>query len=389
VLGVVIGYVVLVPLMVLAQIPIGGLQDFILFKLLQPVLTADAGEFRTFLDDELQAANVRHRLASAARTLLERAGCDELIIVAHSEGCVVSLGMLTDPEFADVLRRTRKLFTFGAGLNKSWLIRPTLDRLFVPLAGDTLWTDFWASYDPVPAGPLDPSCRPGLDGMPMRVTDLYAPCDDALAQVGAGNPPINEQVSNSMNVVSDHGGYFANDEQVLVRMAAEISAPNHTDSAFWPDAPVLLDGVRRRRIRVSALALWRDVAIGLWALFAVLPWLTGWLRGVDPWQPLSNVAPAAIGPAAWVLAVVSFASTSLPPLLAPVAAVASMLLGLPALLGLAALIGVVMWGIYSLVLWQWWQRWDTAERASFVSACVASSQARLRATTPVGSAVSS
>ena len=42
-----------------------------------------------------------------------------------------------------------------------------------------------------------------------------------------------------MNVVTDHGGYFANEEQVLTRLAAEISAERHTDSAFWPNRRVL------------------------------------------------------------------------------------------------------------------------------------------------------
>ena len=183
-IGVVVGYFLLIPLMILAQIPIDAVQDFILMKLLQPIMTADAGEFRMFVDDELQAANIRRRVGDAARTLMQRAECDELIIVAHSEGCVVSMGMLTDPVFADVARRTRKLLTFGAGLNKTWLVKPTLDRLFRPLVGDTLWTDFWASYDPVPAGssiPADASCRRRT----LQMTDLYHPTGDALEQVGA------------------------------------------------------------------------------------------------------------------------------------------------------------------------------------------------------------
>ncbi len=113
--SVAVGYVLLVPLMILAQIPIESVQNFILVKLLQPIMTADAGEFRMFVDDELQAANIRRRVGDAAGALMEHAQCDELTIVAHSEGCVVSLGMLTDPAFAEVARRTRKLLTFGAG----------------------------------------------------------------------------------------------------------------------------------------------------------------------------------------------------------------------------------------------------------------------------------
>jgi hypothetical protein len=378
-LGVVIGYFLLIPLMILAQIPIDVVQNFIVLKLMQPIMTTDAGEFRVFVDDELQAANIRRRVGDAARKLMHYADCEEVTIVAHSEGCVVSLGMLTDPAFADVACKTRKLLTFGAGLNKTWLIKPTLERLFGPLVGDTLWTDFWASYDPVPAGRLDPTRHTMPNGARCQITDVYQPTGDALAQVGAGKPPVNEQVTNGMNVVSDHGGYFANDEQVLIRLAAEISADRHVDSAFWPDTAVLLDSVRKRRQRVSALALWRDVAFVLWALSSLGPWLLGWLKSVNPWGPLSAIAPATVGPAGIVLQGLTAVRDDLPDLFAPISGMAAVLLSLPALLGMAALVGVVAWAIYSLVTWLWWQRWDTAARQAFLEASVKSSLARQRA----------
>jgi hypothetical protein len=67
----VLGYLLLIPLMLLAQIPIESVQDFVLLKLLRPVLTAGAGEFKVYLDDELQAANIRRRVGDAARALLQ------------------------------------------------------------------------------------------------------------------------------------------------------------------------------------------------------------------------------------------------------------------------------------------------------------------------------
>jgi len=384
-LGALLGYLLLVPLMLLAQVPIEAFQDFIVLKLLQPIMRADAGEFRVFVDDELQAANIRRRVGDAGRALMEHAQTDELIIVAHSEGCVVSLGMLTDPVYADVALRTRKLLTFGAGLNKTWLVKPTLQRLFAPLVGDTLWVDFWASYDPVPAGQLDPSRHKMPDGAPCAMTDLYRPTGAALAQVGPGKPPISEQVTNGMNVITDHGGYFANDEQVLVRLASEISAERHDDSAFWPTRRLLLDSIRARRQRVSALALWRDVAFVLWAVSSLGPWLLGLLKSVNPWGPLSDVPPASIGPAGIVLQVLTFLCNGLPELFAPVSGAAAILLSLPALLGMAALIGVVFWGLYSGVKWLWWQRWDTSARRAFLEASVQSSQARPSESQPVSS----
>jgi hypothetical protein len=380
------GYALLVPVMVLAQIPIQSVQDFFLLKVLRPVLTACAGEFRMYLDDELQAANVRRRVAETARALMKLAACDELTIVAHSEGCVVSLGMLTDSTYEDVAVRTRKLFTFGAGLNKSWLIRPTLDRLFAPLQGNILWTDFWASYDPVPAGKLDPGRHKLDDGKSASITDLYQPTDEALEQVGQGKPPVSEQVTNAMNPLTDHGGYFNNDEQVVIRLAAEISAPKHTDSSFWPRESVLLDLVRKRRVRVSALALWRDIAVAFWVFFGFAPWVLGWIQGVDPWEPLSRIK-TQVGPAGAILGVLGWLHDSLPPLLAPVSGLAGMLLQLPALLGLALLLGVVVWVIYRLVQWTVWETWDKAARDDFLTQCANSSRERRQAEVPEGSPI--
>ena len=381
----VIGYVVLIPLMLLAQIPIESVQNFVLLQILRPALTAGAGEFRVYLDDELQAANVRHRVGAAARWLLDKTGCSELIVVAHSEGCVVSLGMLTDPVYADVAARTRKLLTFGAGLNKSWLIKPTLARLFGPLLGNTLWVDFWASYDPVPAGPLDPTRRV-VDGKKYQMTDVYQPDGDALSQVSPAGTPIEEQVTNGMNVLTDHGGYFTNDEQVVLRLASEISSQRHADSAFWPNVEVLRDGVRGRRTRVCALALWRDIAIAFWAISAIGPWWSGAIQGVSPWEPVANIGSLA-GFGGAVVGALIFLRDHLPQSLAPVSGVASTVLQLPAFVGLAVLVGVAVWAIYRLVQWLWWERWDKRARADFLTSCVASSRARLASTMPPGSAI--
>jgi hypothetical protein len=370
VLAMVVGYPLILFLALLAQIPIEPVQNFVLLKLVRPLLEAGAGEFRMYLDDELQAANVRRRVAEAARELLDRSACEELIVVAHSEGAVVSLGMLSDPTFADVARRVRKFLTFGAGLNKSWLIDPTLDRIFGPLRGDVQWVDTWTAYDPVPAGALDPSRHTIWDAGRWRkceLTDVYQP--------DPPRPLESVQVSNGMNVLTDHGGYFANEEQVVIRLAAEVDCPNRTESDFWPDDTVLNEFVRRRRERVSALALWRDVAVSAWLLAAVVPWLAGPLRGVDPWAPIREIdqRPDALG---WLVTTLAAIQHDAPPLFAPIASAAGVVLQVPALVGGAALLGILAWGIYSLGLAVWWQPWDRRSRAAFVSAVVHSALGR-------------
>ncbi|MDQ3811613.1 MAG: hypothetical protein M3336_15135 [Chloroflexota bacterium] len=374
-LGAVIGYPLIVLLMILSQIPIEAVQDFVLFRLLQPFLSASVGDFKLFLDDELQAANVRRRVADAARDLLDRVGCRDLVVVAHSEGAVASLGVLTDPEFRP-LADSVKLITLGAGLNKSWLVRPDLDRIFAPVTDRIAWTDIWASYDPVPAGPLDPSPRQGV-----TIADIFRPG-------GVPSTPVSEQVTNGMEVLTDHGAYFDNDEQVLLRLAAEISAPDHRQSVFWPrgsgpDPEAFLhQWVRKRRVRVSALALWRDIAVAAWLALAVVAWLPvpGWLTGVDPWAPLEQVAPTAPlvgGFVAGLRGLHAFLS-GLPALFAPVAAAVGAVLQVPAGLGLAALAGLLCLLVYRLVVWAAWSRWDARERAAFVDALAAYSRQRLR-----------
>jgi hypothetical protein len=370
----IVGYPLLIVLMALAQIPLESVQNFIVVRVIRPLLTTTAGEFKMYMDDEIQAGNIRRRVADAARELTSQAGCQDVVLIAHSEGAVVSLGTLTDPTYSPIANRI-KLITLGGGLNKSWLIRPELDRLFTPLRGNVEWSDFWSSYDPVPAGGLDPS--------PHKITDIYQPN-------GTPSTPISAQVTNNMEILTDHGAYFENDEQILIRLAAEISAPVYRDSVFWPreegaDSDAFLHAwVRRRRQRVSVLALWRDIAVAAWLGAAVVPWLVGWLPGVQPWGPLAQVPTNAGLAGMLVVALRGIRDwlASLPGIFAPLAGMFDALLSLPAALGLAVLAGIACWAIYRLVLAFWWSPWDRRAKAAFAAAAAEHSHRRL-ASTPV------
>jgi hypothetical protein len=350
-LAAIVGYPLLIVLMVLAQIPIEPIQNFIVLKMLRPLLLTTAGEFKLYMDDELQAGNVRRRIADAAQELMTRTGCRDLVVIAHSEGAVVSLGTLTDPIYSPLGDRV-KLITLGGGLNKSWLVRPNVDRLFRPLTANVQWTDIY-----------QPNGQPGT--------------------------PISVQVTNGMEILTDHGGYFDNDEQVLIRLAAEISAPNYTDSVFWPldevtdssqDKEAFLHRwVRKRRERVSALALWRDIAVAAWLAAAVVPWLAGWLVNVAPWGPLERVLPPAGLAGVLVSALVGLRAwlNTLPALFTPLASVPDSLLQMPAALGLAVLGGIAAWAAYRLGVQVWWSRWDRRDRAAFAAAAAKHSHERL------------
>jgi len=153
----------------------------------------------------------------------------------------------------------------------------------------------------------------------------------------------------------------------------QVTDSNQDNEAF------LHAWVRKRRVRVSALALWRDVAVAAWLGAAVVPWMLGWLAGVDPWGPLSKV-PSTAGPAGLLVSALSAAHTwllALPALFAPLASVPDMLLQLPAALGLAALGGLASWAGYRLGLLLWWSRWDRRDRAAFAAAAAQHSHERL------------
>jgi hypothetical protein len=356
-----VGYVLLIPLIVVAQIPIPALQNWILLRIVQPILVINAGEFRMYLEDEVQAANVRRRVADSIDWLVEKEGCTEVIIVAHSEGCVVSFGMLTDPEFRAQADRVRKFISVGAGLNKSWVLKPSLKRLYGPLAGDTLWVDIWASYDPVPAGPLDPP----------KDAHIYAPTGEAARQLGGKTTPISLQVTNEMNVVSDHLAYWRNDEQVLVRLAAEIDAVDHAQSLFW--AGDWSAAAADRRTRVSLLALVRAVAVVGGIVSTGGTWLELASRGILPWTALASVQPAPV----WVSVPVAalrwldgVASGILPPL----SALVQMILAQPAYLASAVVLAVFWWAGYMLVRWIFWDPWDRRARAALVRAAGAAAR---------------
>jgi hypothetical protein len=406
-LGSIAGYPVALTVMLLAQIPIPVVQDFVLLRVLRRFLMINAGEFRTLLTDDLQASNMSRRVSDAVAWLVSEAGgrCRDVTIIAHSAGAVVSYEMLTDPACASTAARVRKLITVGAGLNKAWDIAPDLPRLQRALPAHIHWLDLWASYDPVPAGWLEPplvDTRPGAPAggrarifapspevaVTQRLTprvspDPYAPAGDtaeALKGPAAAPPvfwPVSEQVTNRMNVLSDHGGYWANDEQVLVRFAAEIDAPYHRESPFWSGDATLeaeterTEAMRRavldRRSRVSVLAAVRAGVVGV-AL------LTAWRFLTELWAWTSSR-----GPSFWAVTYKEVKATGLPlldltsgflqlvwdvalripiagGLLTPLLTIPYWALG-PAVLAIAAIL------FYLWVPGILWDRWDARARS--------------------------
>jgi hypothetical protein len=240
-LGYVAAAILSIPLLlglyVLAQIPgpveqaVMGLRNFLLDQI---------GDFYTFMWDDIQAVHIRGSVGAAIHFLVEKRECERIAVVAHSQGTVVAYDALcSDAVLPADLARVKTFVTFGAALNNAWdkrLVPARTCRLREPLPASIHWINVWSSYDPVSGGSL-------------RVTKPIRPPDEDIP------------VTNWMNVILDHGGYFTNREEFLSRLAQELESPGARErSRFFPERGEA-GWIGRRRDRVLTLVTWRVVAM--------------------------------------------------------------------------------------------------------------------------------
>jgi len=265
----------------LSQVPIDAVQNFALVGPLASFLTINGGQIYILANDEIQAANFRGRLERTIRWLSDHERCKEIYIMAHSLGCIVSYETLcalgdiwTVTPYPDVV----KLFTMGDGLNLAWRLEPQQWwkqphqwRLFVPLQGSIDWYDFWSEQDPVPSGPIRIPAHvvKHVKGLMARLSvkpayqELFLGRDKdtnpKMAETRRMQPQGSVNVTNWMDILADHGGYWDNDEEVLSRVACEIDAGrsgNLSDSSFY-QSWYAISGRSARRARVALLTLIR------------------------------------------------------------------------------------------------------------------------------------
>jgi hypothetical protein len=240
-LGYVAAAILSIPLIlglyILAQIPgpveqaVMGLRSFFLDQI---------GDFYTFMWDDIQAVHIRGSVAAAIHFLVEKRECERIAVVAHSQGTVVAYDALCSGSVLPAdLARVKTFITFGSALNNAWdkrLVPARTCRLREPLPASVRWINVWTAYDPVSGGLL------------------HTPEHIRL-------PDEQIEVTNWMNVILDHGGYFANREEFLSRLAQELESPGaRQGSRFFPEDGE--EGWReRRRDRVLTLVTWRVVAM--------------------------------------------------------------------------------------------------------------------------------
>jgi len=224
-------------------IPIAAIQNMAALKTADNFLTRWFGELPDIISDPVQSANVRARLVAAIRGL-QAEGCGRIVVVAHSGGAIISFSTLCDAAFMDV--GVDKLITLGEGLALAWRIEdaskglPTGSRLLGDLSKlrpNLRWADFWSTYDPAPAGPINPP--PGVSA-----------ADRSHSTV------------NRMSILEDHGSYWDNDEEFLIPLLQHIDTPSGgpEESRFFRDYNLGTVRLAWRRRRVAVLALWRWIA---------------------------------------------------------------------------------------------------------------------------------
>lgn len=270
--AVLMGYVIaLVPgalailiLALVSKIPVPGFEQFVLTRLLQPLLVNNLGDHVVFLRDEVQAAHIRRTVYDAVRWLVNDMECERVLIAAHSQGTVVafdalsneSIGRLKDSaQIREDLAKVSTLVTFGAALNRAWRWmdaqtrgreeEPQLRTLAkdIPKATNgtkrTKWIDLWSEFDWAPVG--------------------------RLANGSADRVPV----TNNLSAVSDHGAYFRNYEEFVSRLAQEIDSPEERqNSRFWSEPPGSNEqNTQKVGHRQKRVVLWAALRLMAWAAF--------------------------------------------------------------------------------------------------------------------------
>ena len=269
VLGTSMALLVLAIYSALHAIPIGAIRKRVEIAMADMFIVEWFGDLPVILDDQSQSAAIRTRLLERV-DWLHRNGCQNVVLVAHSGGTIVSFATLLryDHSALDVA----KLVTLGEAIKLGWELEKASDD-WVPgntIRGDIRrnhpnlrWVDVWASYDPAPSGELA-----GIpDEVPLLPVERLSDKPNPTAMEVESRP-----VTNFMHLGLDHGGYWVNDEGFLIPLIRHIDDPTGSGSASRFYANQLDRTVRteRRIRRVSLLLAWRwtAFAFGILAVFA-------------------------------------------------------------------------------------------------------------------------
>jgi pimeloyl-ACP methyl ester carboxylesterase len=254
----------------LHAIPIEAVRKKVDIALADTFIVEWFGDLPIILDDQAQSAAIRTRLLERVNWLNDNE-CENVVLVAHSGGTIVSYATLL--RYEQDKFKVAKLITLGEAIKLGWRLEHE-SRDWLPgntIRGDVKanhpelrWVDIWASYDPAPSGPLA-----AIDGCPLvaveRLSDLP---EDPRIHVES------RPVTNFMHLALDHGGYWQNDEGFLIPVIRHLddAAGDGTASRFYRNQLDRTVRTERRIRRVAMLLAWRwtGLAFGIAALVAAM-----------------------------------------------------------------------------------------------------------------------
>lgn len=217
---------------------------------LDPFLSNSLGDVQKYIEHGVWSANARARLEKIIIAMLndQFGTVEDITIVAHSMGCVVTYDALVEGgKVAEEVKSLEsqgksKKITFvsvGSGINQVFRLakksNPYAQRQFKrPLAKEItgygatpgkesepfqdrfFWLDIYARRDPVPAGDLD---------------------DDIIeqAKVVPERQVKRRKVINTDSIMFDHTSYWANKDIVMPRIARAINGGTEYP---WPEAGI-------------------------------------------------------------------------------------------------------------------------------------------------------
>lgn len=279
---------------VLSLVPIGAVREAVIS--IQSGILGALGDSCLLVDSPVSRAMIVGRCKRDLQWLRER--CEQLMVVAHSQGCAVSYQALSEEPSEEL----REVTWIGSGLRKLEALRDA-DRdstviwagWFVALMPWLLWTQVAAYLD---AGfsegmvlvsvlalaayvfgiaRLILILRVGVTAVRLsawhaqgvRITEVYAtndpvpqgPMFDMTSQHHFPLPA--QEVHNRASSLRDHTSYWRNIEQVILplglKIAAAIGVP--VDRLLASDTRFLELAVKRRIHRVRALVGLRSLAL--------------------------------------------------------------------------------------------------------------------------------
>ncbi len=258
-------WLILTPAITLLLLVMGVVQVLALVPFLRPAIVAGfnaitdtimlhwVAEVQVYLLDYTRSSAIRQRFERELDAFLRDPACERVVVLAESMGTVIAYEGLTTILAQPDLPNAEKPITFiclGAALRRVWLLADAdPHRLHGVMPAHVRWLNFWARYDPIPAGPLSPSSLPALDE--WDDPDVPNPYPAMCASLEHCE---NIDVVNTDSTLADHTSYWDNLEQVVGPIARELVAGHPALERAVQAHLATEDDVRRRRGRIAIRA---------------------------------------------------------------------------------------------------------------------------------------